>query len=435
MLRMDTHAHTCLSPCADLDMHPAALARAAVEAGVDGVVVCDHNAAGNVAAVRRAGRRMGLEVLAGMEVTTAEEVHIAAVLPDMEAALTLQSRVHRDLPGQNDPEAFGIQVLVNEDGEVLGFEDHLLSGATTWSLSRAVEEVHRVGGLAVAAHADRERSGLLGHLGFIPDGLPLDAVEVSPNGDLRAMGASLPRPMPILRGSDAHRPLEVGRATTFLWAEDASYPEFRRGLLGIEGRFLLGGGRPMDEIAMHVLDIAQNAVEAGARRIEVWIEEDADADVLVVEVRDDGRGMDAGTLARATDPFYTTRTTRRVGMGLSLLKAATEAAEGSLDVASEPGKGTRVRATLRLGHVDRAPLGDIETTILVLLVGNPGVSVRFRHARGTTSWELDSGELGRALDGASSSEGIAWLRAAIRRGEASLSGAGGSRGSGRTARG
>lgn len=182
----------------------------------------------------------------------------------------------------------------------------------------------------------------------------------------------------------------------------------------------------MEEISLHILDIAQNAVEAGARSIEIEIVEDPEADLLVVEVRDDGRGMDPETLRHVTDPFFTTRTTRKVGLGLSLLQAAAEAAGGGLEVLSEVGKGTRVRATFAYSHVDRAPLGDIETTLMVLVAGNPGVEFSFRHVRGRREFEFFSRDLKAALDGIplSSPEGLALLREVIRRGEAEVTGTG-----------
>ena len=111
------------------------------------MAVCDHNSAENVAAVR-AGRtrQAGLAVLPGMEITSEEEVHIVALLPDVEAALTLQSRVYRALAGSNDAAAFGLQVIANEDAEVLGFDEHLLVGATTWAVDAVVAAFTRSAG-------------------------------------------------------------------------------------------------------------------------------------------------------------------------------------------------------------------------------------------------------------------------------------------------
>jgi 3',5'-nucleoside bisphosphate phosphatase len=419
---VDTHIHTCLSPCAELDMHPAALVEAAARAGLDCVAVCDHNSAENIGAVQRAGRVSGLSVIPGMEITSAEEVHIVGLLPDMEAALALQSKVYRALPGKNDENAFGMQVVANEFAEVLGFNDHLLSGATTMSVDKVVAAIHDVDGLAVASHVDREGFGIIGQLGFIPPDLPLDAIEVSQRMPLpRARATFAPKgEYSILCASDAHEPKDVARAATYLLMEKATLAELRRALKGEGGRAILGGGRPMEDLALHILDIAQNSLEAGASRIEIEITENLQDDRLVIEVRDNGRGMDAETVAKVTDPFFTTRTTRRVGMGLPLLAAATRATGGSLAIQAKPGQGTSITAIFQHKHIDRAPLGDLETTLMVLLSGQPDKDIFFRHSVEDQVFELDSRDFRAADIDLASPVGLAILREAIRRGESGL---------------
>jgi anti-sigma regulatory factor (Ser/Thr protein kinase) len=420
---LDTHVHTCLSPCGELDMHPAALVEAAVQAGLDAVAVCDHNSAENVAAVERAGRANGLAVIPGMEITSEEEVHVVALLPDTEAALALQSRVQRALPGKNDPDAFGMQVIANEHAEVMGFDEHLLIGATTLGIDAVVDGIHAVGGLAVAAHVDREGFGIIGQLGMIPYGLPLDALEVSTRTPMNVARSNYgAATFPLLCGSDAHQPDQVGRGVTFMLMEEPSLSEVRLALAGLGGRAVLGGGRPMEDLLLHILDIVRNAIEAGATAVEIELTEDPARDLLAISVRDNGRGMDEATAARVTDPFFTTRTTRRVGLGLPLLAAAARAAGGDVTVESIPGKGTRVMATFQHSHIDRAPVGDIETTLLVLVAGSPEVEILFRHVVGGRDYELSSRDLAAALEGAglASPQGLALLRAAIRQGEAEL---------------
>ena len=418
------HVHTCLSPCGELDMHPSAIARAAVEAGLDGIVVCDHNAADNVAAVGRAARAAGCVAVPGMEITTEEEVHLVALLPDAAAAGVLHARVAAALPGRNAPAAFGEQVIANEDGEVLGFNDSLLAGATSWTVGRAADEIHRAGGLAIAAHADRERFGIVGQLGFVPPGLALDAIEVSAATayDAGRRRYADPVGLPAVTGSDAHEPCAIGRALTFLHLDCAETAEVRRAIRAEGGRAVLGGGRPMEDLALHILDIARNGAEAGATRIEIRVDEDSDADALRIVVTDNGRGMDADTTGRVMDPFFTTRRTRVVGLGLPLLRQAAEAAGGGLRVASEPGAGTRVEAVFGLGHLDRAPLGDVETTVLVLMASHPDVDLDWTHRRGPREYSLATADLRAALDGASlaSPAGLALLRSAVRHGERSL---------------
>jgi 3',5'-nucleoside bisphosphate phosphatase len=419
---IDTHIHTCLSPCAELDMHPAALVDAAVRAGLDAVAVCDHNSAENAAAVQRAGFSSGLSVIPGMEITTSEEVHILGLLPDIEAAMALQSKIYRSLPGRNDENTFGMQVIANEFAEVLGFNEHLLAGATTLTVDSVVAAIHDVDGLAVASHVDREGFGIVGQLGFIPPALPLDAIEVSPR-----------MPMPIARttfapkgehailcASDAHEPRDIARAATFVLMESVTLAELRRALTGEGGRTILGGGKPMEDLALHILDIAQNSIEAGAHEIEIEITEDMPGDRLIIRVRDNGRGMDPETAAKGTDPFFTTRTTRKVGMGLPLMAAASKAAGGALTIDSKAGEGTCITATFRHAHIDRAPLGDIETTLMVLMAGQSQKNILFRHRVGDEFFELDSRDFRAADIDLSSPAGLAILREAIRRGESGL---------------
>ncbi len=426
---MDLHTHTCLSPCAELDLHPAGLVEAAISAGLDAVAVCDHNSAENVAAVRRAGRAAGLAVVPGMEITSEEEVHILGLFPDLESALAMQSRVYRSLPGRNRPEVFGMQVVADEHAQVLGFNEHLLSGATTLTVEQVVASIHEHRGLAVAAHVYRERFGIIGQLGLVPPGLGLDAIEVSPRAALpQARAIHAPHgEYPILSDSDAHEPKDVGRALTYMLLEEATPAEILRALKHSGGRTVLGGGRPMEDLALHILDIARNSLDAGATRLEIALTEDPANDSFVIEVRDNGPGMDPEALARASDPFFTTRKARRVGLGLSLLYQAARAAGGGLTIESKPGAGTIVKATFRHGHMDRAPLGDIETTIGVLVAGQPNLELRFRHRVGEREYEIDTADIRAALDGesAGSVAGLAVLREAIRRGEARLNPFGG----------
>ncbi|MCS7221432.1 MAG: ATP-binding protein [Anaerolineae bacterium] len=129
----------------------------------------------------------------------------------------------------------------------------------------------------------------------------------------------------------------------------------------------------MRELALHVLDIAENSVEAGATQVQITVEENTRDDRLKIVVEDNGRGMDEQLLARVTDPFVTTRTTRKVGLGIPLLKAAAEACNGSLWITSAPGQGTRLEAEFQRSHIDRMPLGDLAGTLFTLVIAYPNV--------------------------------------------------------------
>ena len=176
----------------------------------------------------------------------------------------------------------------------------------------------------------------------------------------------------------------------------------------------------MEDLALHILDIAQNSLEAGAGEIEIEILENLREDRLTIKVRDNGRGMDPETAAKVTDPFFTTRTTRKVGLGLPLMAAASKAAGGALTVESRLGKGTTIVATFRHGHIDRAPLGDIEGTLMILLAGQPDKDIFFRHQIDDRVFELDSRDFRAADIDLASPMGLSILREAIRKGESGL---------------
>ena len=129
----------------------------------------------------------------------------------------------------------------------------------------------------------------------------------------------------------------------------------------------------MEDLSLHILDIAENSVAAKADRIEIQIAIDKKNDLLSLEIIDNGTGMDKDTIKKALDPFYTSKTVRRVGLGLSLLSESAKAANGKLTIESEKGKGTRVRAEFQFSHIDRKPLGDIDLTIITLVMGNPDI--------------------------------------------------------------
>jgi anti-sigma regulatory factor (Ser/Thr protein kinase) len=149
----------------------------------------------------------------------------------------------------------------------------------------------------------------------------------------------------------------------------------------------------MEDLSLHILDIAENSVNAGAQNINISILEDTSQDMLRIQISDDGRGMEAAVAGQVADPFYTTRTTRRVGLGLAFLNEAARATNGSMDVHSTPGKGTTVTATFQLGHIDCKPLGDIAATIVMLVAGNPDVRFVYHRERDGHSFVLDTGEL------------------------------------------
>lgn len=201
--------------------------------GLDMIGICDHNSAENVMAVMKAGLREGLSVIAGMEVTCREEAHILGLFEDEHALMQMQEVVYANLPGTYYDESFGPQTVVDEWDHAIGANHRLLIGATTLTVEQVVEAVHQHSGIAIASHVDRERFSLIGQLGFIPEGLSLDAVEVS-----RPSTMQQTYNYPVVTSSDAHFLEDIGRHYTYFLLEELSVNEIRKALQNEMGRSL-----------------------------------------------------------------------------------------------------------------------------------------------------------------------------------------------------
>jgi len=235
--RADLHIHTCLSPCAEAEMTPQAIARRARQMGLDLIAVCDHNSGENAEAVAAAGRREGLAVILGIEVTTREEVHILGLLDCASALRAVEEAIYAYLQGRNEPEVFGQQVVVNEYDEVVGENVRLLIGACDLALDEVVGLIVSYNGCAIASHIDREAFGLIGQLGFVPD-MPLDGLEVSPRMTVEEAREKfeLGGRSDMIRSSDAHRLEEIGKVATVFELAAPTVREIRLALEGLEGR-------------------------------------------------------------------------------------------------------------------------------------------------------------------------------------------------------
>lgn len=157
----------------------------------------------------------------------------------------------------------------------------------------------------------------------------------------------------------------------------------------------------MEDISLHILDIAENSLRAGAKLIEIVIVKEEG--LLRIEVIDDGRGMDADTLANVRDPFFTTKH-KKTGLGIPLLTQAAEMTGGSLTVDSAPGRGTRVAAIFGSQHLDRPPLGDVVETLLTLIAGHSERDYIYEEREGDRTFRFDTREIRQDLDGVPVSE-------------------------------
>ncbi len=207
--RIDFHIHSCLSPCAALEMSPRAIVAGAIARGLDCIALTDHGCVENLPAFHEACAEAGLPCLYGMEATSSEEVHTLCLFDRLEPALEFGRMIYdaiMDFP--NDPDRFGLQPVVTVDGEVTGFAEKLLFAATDISFFDLVPLALNAGALCIPSHIDRDYSGAVAQLGFLPD-LPYDAVEViAPNPP---PGADK---WPVVHFSDAHCPDDIGRRCT-----------------------------------------------------------------------------------------------------------------------------------------------------------------------------------------------------------------------------
>ena len=153
----------------------------------------------------------------------------------------------------------------------------------------------------------------------------------------------------------------------------------------------------MPEISLNVLDVAENSTRAGASLVTITVDADFAADKLTVIIDDNGCGMTAEQVQKVTDPFFTSRTTRKVGLGVPFFKLAAESTGGSFGITSQPGAGTTVTAVFVLSHIDRMPLGDINTTIHTLVVYHPETDFVYNYQYNDRSFTLDTREFRQVL--------------------------------------
>jgi Histidine kinase-, DNA gyrase B-, and HSP90-like ATPase len=207
----------------------------------------------------------------------------------------------------------------------------------------------------------------------------------------------------------------------------ASDAECRCASRSIESLDLDNWSACMRELSLHILDVVQNSLEAGATLVELTIDEDLPADRLSIIVKDNGRGMSETQLARVFDPFFTTRSTRHVGLGVPLFKAAAERCNGELTMTSQLGIGTILKATFQHSHIDRAPLGDITGTLMAVILGNQTCDIHYTHRLikkdgGKQEFELDTAGIKAELGDVSLAHPSVrkWLQNFIAEGERDL---------------
>jgi hypothetical protein len=179
----------------------------------------------------------------------------------------------------------------------------------------------------------------------------------------------------------------------------------------------------MIELALHILDISQNSLRAGANLVEITLIEDIKKDRLTIRIKDNGCGMNALEIEKALDPFYTTKKVRRIGLGLPMLKQAALQTEGDFIIESEPGKGTFISAEFRHSHIDRQPTGDVAGAIIALVLEKPETDIIFIYRRDSFEYVLDTREIRGTLGSVplNNMDVIGYIRDSIREGMSSSS--------------
>lgn len=223
-------------------MTPIKIVRKAIEMGLSMIAITDHNSAENVSAVIAAARDTDLYVIPGIEITSTEEAHIIGLFSSVESALSMQEIIFEKLqPGENKEDLFGMQVIADEFDNVEGFNKRLLIGATTIQIEKIVELIHQFSGLAIPAHIDRESYSIISQLGFIPQNLNIDAIEISYNLNLQSARNQFNEleEIPFITSSDSHDLEDIGKCQTNLLVAKADIGELIKALRGNDGRKII----------------------------------------------------------------------------------------------------------------------------------------------------------------------------------------------------
>jgi hypothetical protein len=234
--RADLHIHSLLSPCGSLEMSPAAIIRHAAARGLDMIAISDHNTTLQCELAVTLGNEAGITVLRAAEVTSSEEVHSLVILPDMEARESFQAWLEQHYTfAPHDPKIFGDQVVIDRDDHIITEITHYLPAALDATLDEVEAAAHRHGALFIAAHIDRPSFSITSQLGFIPEDLYIDAIEV--------VGTEPDLLYPVIRNSDAHIPEHIGRRYTTCMLGQPSFTELAMAIRGEAGRHIIATER------------------------------------------------------------------------------------------------------------------------------------------------------------------------------------------------
>lgn len=232
--RADIHIHSVLSPCGDLDMSPVRIIHEAQKKGLDIISITDHNASAHAGLMIELGKQAGITVFPGLEVNTQEEVHCLAIFENIEKTVLFQEYIDQNLPDiKNKPEKFGHQVVVNKAEEIIAEKEELLISGVMLGISEVEKRVHELNGVFIPAHVDRKMNSIFSQIGFIPEDLKIDAIEISSNADIEEILKLKPelKKYPVITNSDAHYLENIGQSSTFYFMKDPTFAEWKKALV------------------------------------------------------------------------------------------------------------------------------------------------------------------------------------------------------------
>ncbi len=229
--KSDLHIHSVLSPCGSLEMAPSSVIQKAVEEGLDIIAITDHNTLRNSEAYRSVGEKQGIYCFFGSEVQTSEEIHVVALFDNKEDADAFQELLDSALPPLlNDPEFFGDQVVIDQDENIVCFEERLLLNSVLWNLEETLENILECNGFPFLSHIDAPSFSVSSQLGFFPELDNLQAVELTANTSNEA-AAEMFAPvanLAVFRNSDAHYIKDIGKSHTYIFMDEPSIANLKK---------------------------------------------------------------------------------------------------------------------------------------------------------------------------------------------------------------
>ena len=239
VFKTDLHIHSTLSPCGSLESSPAKIVAEAARTGLDIIAVSDHNSTRNLPAFKKAAEGKIVPFF-GIEVQTLSETHILVIFEKLDAAMSFGDLVYRNLPEiPNNPDYFGDQVVVDERETILGFEERLLLQSVSMDVEEVCFKAHSFGGLVFPAHIDRDSFSIRSQLGYIPEELDIDGVELSRDLSIGEAKKKFPEYFaryPVIRNSDAHYLRDIGSVFTFFEMGEPSLSDMKEALMERNGR-------------------------------------------------------------------------------------------------------------------------------------------------------------------------------------------------------